>query len=38
MPEQEAPAAAFVAAGWQVFESDDEGLREAVASVLAKEG
>ena len=38
MPEQEAPAAAFAAAEWQVFDSGDEDLREAIASVLAKEG
>ena len=38
LPDQEALAAAFAAAGWQVFESDDEDLREAVASGLAKEG
>ena len=38
MPEQEAPAAIFAAAGWQVFDSDDEDIRGAIASVLAKEG
>ena len=37
LPDQEAPAAAFTAAGWRVFDSDDEDLREAIASVLAKE-
>ena len=38
MPKQEAPAAAFAAAGWQVFDSDDEDIREAIVGVLAKEG
>ena len=37
LPDQEAHAAAFTAAGWRVFESDDEALREALARVLAKE-
>ena len=37
LPDQKAHAAAFEARGWQVFESGDENLREAIASVFAKE-
>ena len=37
LPDQEAHAPAFTAAGWRVFESDDEDLGEAIASVLARE-
>ena len=37
LPDQEAYAAAFTSAGWRVFKSDDRDIREAIASVLAKE-
>ena len=37
LPDRETHAPAFTAAGWQVFESDDEDLDEALASALAGE-
>ena len=36
--DREAPAAAFAAAGWRVFDSDDDTLCEAIADALAGEG